>query len=560
VSILLLGVGGGGGNILRSLKALFRRDVEVIHKADARYADRLRRAITPRFLDTNAFSLSNVPREERLLIGPRTTGQLGARHNPDVAREALEESRDEVDELLKGHSLVIAIGTGGKGTGAGTMFPIARRARELGKLVIPIFVRPSFERHEVDKRRFDHALAVVGQFDNARIRLIEILNDQGYTDSSPQPQSVVWERMNLPIARGLRGLIYVLSDLSQVDPSDLSMLFAGPGRLRLGFSEIDPSPSDEPSEQQVEHAIVDCWQNRYYAFDKPVGTSLICIQGDWSNVVDARLKGGLATLAAGRAADSRYTPLFARAPHAPKPWGVTALFAEYTGDHEPLTIDWTIDKRISPLGVARDISTPPIAVAERVSSNAPSEIPLVDPAPHERRPHAVSAHPAHTPSMEPEPPQPGAPFATLWEFAVAVNRGHPAALALAADSADADLAVGGGEVRKLLGTVWFRAVLPLLSPVWRERILRALVESASIPNHILKVDRRDMRLSDLGYERLKDLFAKSHVPDAARADVHLLLTVARFWGPDALGRFEFAGVARDPERSRFASALLSLRR
>ena len=34
------------------------------------------------------------------------------------------------------------------------------------------------------------------QFDAAGIRLVEILNDRGYVDTDPQPQSVVWERMN----------------------------------------------------------------------------------------------------------------------------------------------------------------------------------------------------------------------------------------------------------------------------------------------------------------------------------------------------------------------------
>ena len=160
-------------------------------------------------------------------------------------------------------------------------------------------------------------------------------------DSDPEPQSVVWERMNLPIARGLRGLIYVLSDLSQVDPSDLSTLFAGHGRLRIGFSEIDPSASHEPDDKHVEDAVRRCWQNSYYAFSKPVGTSLVCIQGDWSNVVDAKIKSGLAAFASGSAPDNPYTPLYARATHAPKPWGVTALFAEYTGNHPPLAIDWT---------------------------------------------------------------------------------------------------------------------------------------------------------------------------------------------------------------------------
>ena len=55
--------------------------------------------------------------------------------------------------MLRGHSVVILIGTGGKGTGAGTILPLAEMARRLRKLVLPIFVRPSFERHEVDKRR-----------------------------------------------------------------------------------------------------------------------------------------------------------------------------------------------------------------------------------------------------------------------------------------------------------------------------------------------------------------------------------------------------------------------
>ena len=248
MNVLLLSSGGGGGNILRSVKALFRRDLIVTQKTDARYAERLRRAVTTRFLDTNEFSLTDVPKEERLVIGATTTRRLGSMHNPELARQALEESREEVEALLSRHSVVIVIGTGGKGTGAGTIFPLAQMARQQKKLVIPIFVRPSFERHEVEKRRYDHALRVAEQFDAAGIRLMEILNDRGYTDAKPEPQSVVWERMNLPIARALRGLLYVLWDLSQVDPSDLSSLFAGPGRLRIGFAELDPPAGHEPGD------------------------------------------------------------------------------------------------------------------------------------------------------------------------------------------------------------------------------------------------------------------------------------------------------------------------
>lgn len=541
MSILLLSLGGGGGNILRSLKAMFRRDLLVTQKSDPKYAERVRRALSTRFIDTNEFSLSDVPRDERLLIGARTTGRLGARHNPEVARQALEESKSEVAALLSGYSVVIVIGTGGKGTGAGTMFPVVQMARQQKRFVIPVFVRPSFERHEVDKRRFDHALSVIDQFDKAQIRLIEILNDQGYADSHPEPQSVVWERMTLPIARGLRGLIYVLSDLSQVDPSDLSTLVAGPGRIRIGFAEIDPPASQDPDDQQIEDAARACWQNSYYAFGKPVGTSLVCIQGDWSNVADARIKGRLAALASGDADGHPYNPLYARALRAPKPWGVTALFAEYTGNHAPQAIDWNLEAGASPL-TRGELGThePASPVLEAVPPKAP-----------------VVVHDVAPTRQDNDRPKPS--FASLWEFAVAVNRSDPAALAVARDGTRSEISFGGREVRKLLGTMWFRGVVSRLSPAWRDRILDALVAGAPVPDHVLKVGRHGVRLSQLSLVQLRDVFTNTSVADATRADLELLITVANLWGDQALGRFQFAAAPEDNERSRLASALGAFR-
>ena len=94
-------------------------------------------------------------------------------HNPVLAASALEESKADVEALLARHAVIVVIGTGGKGTGAGTIFRLAQMAREQKKLVIPVFVRPSFERHEVEKRRYDHALGIADQFDQAGIRLVE---------------------------------------------------------------------------------------------------------------------------------------------------------------------------------------------------------------------------------------------------------------------------------------------------------------------------------------------------------------------------------------------------
>jgi cell division GTPase FtsZ len=525
--ILLLSAGGGGGNILRSVKASFRRDLAVIQKADARYAERLRRAVTTRFLDTNEFALSDLPKEERFLIGAQTTGRLGARHNPDVARQALNESRGEVEALFSRYPIIILVGTGGKGTGSGTMFPLAQIAREQKKLVIPIFVRPSFERHEVDKRHYDYAVSVIGQFDSAKIRLMEILNDRGYMDSDPQSQPHVWERMNLPIARGLRGLIYVLWDLSQVDPSDLSVLFAGDGRLRIGFAEIDPPVGQEPSDELVEVAARRCCDNPYYAFRKPAGTSLICIQGDWSNVVDAKIKGRIAA-AMGVDAQSPYSPLYARAMGTPKPWGVTALCAEYTGTHPPLEIDWSLERGVRPAASSHDNVQEPITIEEFTPAMAKS------PEPADRQ----------TPQRPVEQPREGA-FSTLWEFAVAVNRSDPAALALASNGVTSEIPIDGAEVRKLLSVMWFRSVLPRLSRDWRDRLLEVLIESAPLPDHAVRLGRQTMHLREMSYSQLQELGSKTLVPDVVRPDLDLLITVGRFWGGDSVKRFRFVEA---PER------------
>jgi cell division GTPase FtsZ len=531
MNILLISTGGGGGNILRSLKALFARDVAVVRKTDAKYAERLQHAITTRFLDTNEFSLAQVPKEERLLIGATTTRGLGSRHDPALAARALEESRPQIERLIEKYSVVITIGTGGKGTGAGTMFPLAEIVRRQHKLILPVFVRPSFERHEVDKGRYDHALSVAGQFDSARIRLIEILNDRAYFDRDPQPQSVVWERMNLPIARGLRGLIYVVWDLSQVDPSDLSILLAGDGRMRIGFGEIDPSDGNDPSDDQIREAVDRCWQNPYCAFSRPAGTSLVCIQGDWSNLADAKIKSGIAALALGSPPHTRYNPLYARAVQTPRPWGVTALFTEYTGVHEPLMVEWTVKQSLQNLASrASDThSEEPVGAEETVAQptgNATVALPIA--------------------ALEPAAPvqrSPGPPFATLAEFAKALNRLDPMALDLAAGDPLPDMSIEGPDVKQLLGTFWFRSIFPRLSPSWRERLLEAFATTVVIPNHVVWRGKQAVHLADASYGELKDIAENTIVNGAVGTDLHVLLAIARLWGEEAWRRLHFVEVA-----------------
>jgi cell division GTPase FtsZ len=537
-----MSTGGGGGNILRSLKTLFARDVAIAQQTDAAYADRLRRAVTTRFVDTNEFSLAQVPVEERVLIGRATTRGLGSRHDPTLAARALEESRDEIVNLVENYSIVVIIGTGGKGTGAGTTFPLADLVRRQNKLVLPVFVRPSFERHEVDKRRYDHALHVGLQFDAARIRLIEILNDHAYSDRDPQPQSVVWERMNMPIARGLRGLIYVLWDLSEVDPSDLAILFAGNGRMRIGFGEIDPPEGHDPTGPQIREAVDACWQNPYCAFTKLPGTSLVCIQGDWSNLADAKIKTEIAARALGNVPDARYNPLYARAIHAPRPWGVTALFTEYTGAHEPMPLVWNAEPSMPDLpATSNGVLIEPHVLNGAVLGELAGDGPL--------RLTAAAIEPAG-PVEQAAAPR----FATVGDLARALNRLDRIALEVAARDPEPDILVEGPIVRKLVGAIWFRSIFTKFSSSWHERLLDALAASMVIPNHLLSRGRQPIHLADGSPEDLKAIAASRTLTGAAGADLHLVLAIVGLWGEDARRRLQFVAVAT-PERSSRLGAL-----
>jgi len=231
----------------------------------------------------------------------------------------------------------------------------------------------------------------------------------------------------------------------------------------------------------------------------------------------------------------------------PKPWGVTALFAEYPGVHQPLEVDWSLERGVRTSAGASRIPTESIAVEE-----TPHAAPEPAPAPvPERRPSQPDRKVTEAPRA--------AAFSTFWEFAVALNRSDPAAVALAGDGAGSDIPIDASELRKLLGMMWFRTVLGRLSPQWRERVFNVLIDSATVPDHVMKLGRQTMHLRELTYEQLQEIDAKTLVPDWIRPDLDLLVTVGRFWGADAVKRFRFVEAPARQEPSMMENLLERLR-
>jgi hypothetical protein len=168
----------------------------------------------------------------------------------------------------------------------------------------------------------------------------------------------------------------------------------------------------------------------------------------------------------------------------------------------------------------------------------------------------IEAEPALAVSGSSAVPEPA--FSSLWELAVAVNRSDPTALAIAANGGAMAMPIEGAEVRKLLGTLWFRAVVPRMSDAWKERILDVLAESVSILNHRVKRGRNVASLSDLSGDELKEV-SRGSCPDSVRPDLDLLLTVGRLFGDDSLKRMRFVDPPLHADRSRLAGLLHGLR-
>jgi hypothetical protein len=233
---------------------------------------------------------------------------------------------------------------------------------------------------------------------------------------------------------------------------------------------------------------------------------------------------------------------------------VTTLFAEYTGNHPAIDIDWSADRRVplrlNALSYADSI---PVASADTVAAmSIGSDVtPLAD----------VAAASALTPSTDVATSDvtPAPSFSTFWDFARALNRSDPAAIRLAENGDGCDIPLDGRELRKLLGTFWFRSVFPRLSPEWQDRILNVLVEQVTIPNHALRNGRRTVHLHEMTHEQRQRMMTESGVPDAIRADLQLLVTAATLWGDDVMGRFEFTPVPESSDSSRIGQLLQSFR-
>lgn len=122
--IKVVGVGGSGGNAINRMIESKLKGVEFVA------------------INTDAQDLHHNKASEKVHIGKNLTKGLGAGMNPEIGRQAAEENRDEIQEVLKGADMVfVTCGLGG-GTGTGAAPIVAETAKELGALTVAVVTKP----------------------------------------------------------------------------------------------------------------------------------------------------------------------------------------------------------------------------------------------------------------------------------------------------------------------------------------------------------------------------------------------------------------------------------
>src|SRR6478752_636130 len=122
--IRVVGVGGSGGNAINHMMDNKMRGVDFIS------------------INTDAQDLHNSLAKKKIHIGKNLTRGLGAGMNPDLGKRAAEETKEEIQQSLKGSDMVfVACGMGG-GTGTGAAPVVARTAKEMGALTVAVVTKP----------------------------------------------------------------------------------------------------------------------------------------------------------------------------------------------------------------------------------------------------------------------------------------------------------------------------------------------------------------------------------------------------------------------------------
>lgn len=208
--IMVLGVGGGGNNAVNHM-----------------YTEAKIHGVSFVVVNTDDMALRTSPVPKKLLIGPTVTRGRGAGNKPEIARQAAEESAEEIASLFTPEIDMVFITAGmGGGTGTGAGPVVARIAREKGLLTIGIVTIPfRFE----GMRKINKAIGGADEMGRYTDALL-IINNERLSEIYPDLE------FDSAFAKA--------DDTLSIAAQSISEIVTNPGKINLDMNDVDTTLRD----------------------------------------------------------------------------------------------------------------------------------------------------------------------------------------------------------------------------------------------------------------------------------------------------------------------------
>jgi cell division protein FtsZ len=214
--ILVIGVGGGGGNAVNTMISGNLDGVEFVVANT----------------DMQALEANMAP--HKIQLGDALTKGLGAGANPDVGRRSAEESMQQIADLIAGADMVFVTAGMGGGTGTGAAPVIAQIARDCGALTVGVVTKPfGFE----GKKRARQAVEGIARLEAAVDTLIVIPNNRLLALVGAQTSMVeAFRKADSVLLNAVQGIsdLMTVPGLINVDFADVRTIMSGMGRALMG--------------------------------------------------------------------------------------------------------------------------------------------------------------------------------------------------------------------------------------------------------------------------------------------------------------------------------------
>jgi len=215
--IKVIGVGGGGGNAINHMISSKVKGVEFIA------------------INTDTQDLHHSLAKKKIHIGKNLTKGLGTGMSPDIGKKAAEETKEEIQEVIKGSDMIFIAGGMGGGTGTGAAPVVARTAKEEGILTVAVVTKPFFFEGTQRMRVAEQGLNELRQSVDA---LIIIPNDRllGVIEEKTTCQSAfaICDEALRNAVEGISDLITV-PGIINVDFADVRSVMADAGSALMGI-------------------------------------------------------------------------------------------------------------------------------------------------------------------------------------------------------------------------------------------------------------------------------------------------------------------------------------